>query len=97
MRLHGALADAELVADLLVRAPGRDELQHFALARREIAVPLVVIGGSAAHAQAAELVEDAARNRWVDEREPIRDRADGVRQLLAAHFLEEVARRARAD
>src|SRR6185503_14279905 len=63
VRLHRALGDAELRADLLVRATGGDELQDLALARGEIAVALVVIGRRwPAAAQAPELVEHAARD-----------------------------------
>jgi len=35
VRLHRLLADAEAPADALVRQAGRDQRQHFALARRE--------------------------------------------------------------
>src|SRR5207245_8186157 len=86
--LHGALADAELGADLLVRATRGDELQDLALARREVGVALVLVRLRAAHAQPAELVEYAPRDARVDERETVGDGADRVRELLRAHLLE---------
>src|SRR5882762_508442 len=95
--LHGALADPQRRGDLLVRAAARHELQDLALARGEVAVPLVVPGRAVAAAEPPELVEHAFRHRWVDEREAVGDGADGVRELAARHLLQEIPRRAGAD
>ena len=40
MRLRGAGRDAQTLADLVVREPGGDQLDHFALAIGDLQVPL---------------------------------------------------------
>src|SRR5690606_37273326 len=81
VRLHGGLADAQLLRDGLVAGAGGDQLQHLELA----------LGERLAHLGGAHLAHQALLGAGVEAHLPAGGGAHGLEQLVGAGLLEQVA------
>ena len=84
VRLHRAFGDAQATGHLLVGQPLAHELEHLALARREVV---------AARTAAVAGREELPRDPGVQRRVTAGDRTDGVEQVLRVGVLQHVAHR----
>src|SRR6478672_7915012 len=93
MRLYRLDREVEAAGDLLVAVAARDQLQHLALAGRQI----VELGVSAEGLTRPESVEDEAGQARREHRVSLRHALDRVLELGSRDRLRHVATGARAD
>jgi uncharacterized protein YcaQ len=91
--LHGILRDEQLLGDVAVVHPARDQLEHLHLALGELGrgdvLGLLLLG--VALGQRGELGEQLARHRGVDQRLAAVHRADRLGHLVQRDVLQQVA------
>ena len=94
MRLHGRVAEHELLGYLAVRQPARHESEHLGLARRQLGERIRRRRGRRG---ARELLDEALGDAGSDQRVAARDDTNSGDEVLGRRVLQQESACARAE